>query len=89
MKTEKITITKMSLTECLEKKAKAEADIDRLAQNADRITDFEQELLKTAKSYRLRHTDYIQTMKEYARDYIYLKSGGGVIKYEIGDQLFA
>lgn len=89
MKTEKITITKMSLTECLEKKARAEEKIDQLKQNADRLTDFGQYLLKEAKCEYLILADYIQMMKEYARDYIYLKAGGGVLKYEIGDQLFA
>jgi hypothetical protein len=27
-------------------------------------------------------------MNEYGKDYIYLKEGGGVLKYEIGDLLF-
>lgn len=88
MKTEKIIITKMSLTECLEKKEKAEEEIARLTQNEDRLTDFGQYRLGRAKWDRLILDDYIRTMKGHARDYIYLKDRGVVLKYEIGDQLF-
>lgn len=78
------TIKKMTLAECTFNCDSAKLFID----NHDPENDLHKNMLNDARWAYLEWRDCIRIMKEHGKDYIYLKDGGGVLKYEIGDLLF-
>lgn len=85
MNSNKVIIKKMTRSECVFICDSAKLFIDK----HDPENDFHKEMLQEARRKCLEWRDYIRIMDEYEKDYIYLKEGGGVLKYEIGDRLFA
>lgn len=84
MNENRVTITKMTRSECVFICDSAKLFIDK----HDPENDFHKEMLQEANWKYLVWRDYIRLMDERGKDYIYLKEGGGVLKYEIGDLLF-
>lgn len=84
MEKRKVTIQKFTLSECTFNRDSAKLFLDK----HDPENNFHKEMIEEARWKYLEWNDYIRIMNEYGKDYIYLKEGGGVLKYEIGDLLF-
>lgn len=78
------TITKMPLSICQFNHESAKSYIEK----AKPENEFQSELLEQAHWAVLEYGDLLRIMREHNKDYVYLKEGGGVLKYEIGDLLF-